>query len=250
MKIKHYSLILIMILPLLSLAQDTEIIGIARKVYQQPQFQEVYRDYLTPKVILNKALPLPPNRKTEIKSDPTNLWKETEDNREYYIVTFPINLDIDTGFTMNYGAQVYIWKDNKKPFIIFLGQNGMGYPPNWGATVNGNTANPYDGKEYTVTYSSDTPLKAPIIRKAKYGDIITIIFQHNVIENPNDGWTTEDYYVLNSVENGQLISKNLTFSSEGKSNTYTNIYELKFIVRGDIKINVSKIREEYEGWVN
>jgi hypothetical protein len=33
---------------------------------------------------------------------------------------------------MNYAAQVYIWKDNKKPFIIFLGQNGMGYPPNWG----------------------------------------------------------------------------------------------------------------------
>ncbi|WP_046675174.1 MULTISPECIES: hypothetical protein [Sphingobacterium] len=131
MKMKYYSLLLIMIIPLLSLAQDTEIIGIARKVYQQPQFQEMYRDYIEPKVKLNKALPLPPNRKTEIKNDPTNLWKETEDNREYYIVTFPINPDIDTGFTMNYAAQVYIWKDNKKPFIIFLGQNGMGYPPNW-----------------------------------------------------------------------------------------------------------------------
>ena len=91
MKIRYYSLILIMIFPLLSLAQDAEIISIARKVYQQPQFQEVYRDYLAPKVILNKALPLPPNRKKEIKNDPTDLWRETEDNREYYVVTFPVN---------------------------------------------------------------------------------------------------------------------------------------------------------------
>ncbi|WP_182983758.1 hypothetical protein [Sphingobacterium sp. UME9] len=144
---KYFTLLLLIILPLLSWAQDSEIINIARKVYQQPQFQEVYRDYLIPKVILNKALPLTLNRKMEIKNDPNNLWKETKDNRKYYIVTFPINLDIDTGFTMDYGAQVYIWKDNKKPFIIFLGQNGMGYPPNWGATVNDDSANLYDGKE-------------------------------------------------------------------------------------------------------
>lgn len=100
--------------------RDCVLISISKKVLEK-KAPEYLLEYVKP-VIMKKVIHFK-SKKDELEEPKASPFYGTKNGQVYYIVEFPQDESIEF-FEEGFVAQVYIWEDNSKPWLLYLG-NGM-----------------------------------------------------------------------------------------------------------------------------
>lgn len=222
--------------------RNNKLIEIAKNVYKAPRLKNFYREYGTPTITAQKTIEATGDAYNKLYNDPKTSWYGSKPNQKFYIVYFPYDKSKES-FTADYAAKVYIWEKTGEAFMIGLG-NMLMYTVKDGKIPNYDKQ-PEPEKYYTITYSKDMPLyyNKSLPQKGKFGDIVTIVLK-TVTTEAWDGWTTEQGFNFNpdkDLKNGQVISDEIR--SEARS---IDVRTIKIMVTGDMTVNVTAYKEEYD----
>ena len=106
--------------PLSQAKRDSILISIAKKVLQK-EAPEYLLEYGKP-IISKRAIHFK-SKKAEREEPKSSPYYGTKNGQVYYIVEFPQDESIES-FEEGFVAQIYIWEENSKPWLLYLG-NGM-----------------------------------------------------------------------------------------------------------------------------
>lgn len=212
--------------------RDSKIIEIAKAAYKKKKFTNFYREYGTPKILEMKTKGLLGKDGKPFGEDKNSIWYGSKKGDTFYIVEFPYDVNKEF-FDQNYAAQVYVWANPGRAFAIALGNTYMHRIKNDGSEdVFDESTRP---KTCSIAYSKDVP-KNGLVYSAKENEIITLELR-DLRMMADDGMRTEEYYVINNIKNGQLIS-------DTKATISTR--RMQIIVLGDMYVDLSYVHEEFE----
>ncbi|ADV44745.1 hypothetical protein [Bacteroides helcogenes] len=106
--------------PLSKDKRDSLLISISKKVLEKkaPEYLLEYGKPMISKQVIHFK-----SKKEELEEPKDSPFYGTKNGQVYYIVEFPQDESIES-FEEGFVAQVYIWEDNSKPWLLYLG-NGM-----------------------------------------------------------------------------------------------------------------------------
>lgn len=223
--------------------RNKKLIEIAREVYKAPRFKNFYREFGTPTITEMKTLEVSAEREKKIAENPNDMWHGSTVNQKFYMVYFPYDKDKET-FEENYAAKVYIWENTGRAFGIGLGNRYIFSIPD--GKVPDRDKEPEPFKRYNITYSKDVPDAAKLPKTGEWGDIITITLK-TIIQEDETGWVTEYGY---NFEEAKDLQGGMVISDEIKSlpyGSYNRIIKIRLL--GEMKINVTSYREQYDSGV-
>ncbi|MCM0195952.1 MULTISPECIES: hypothetical protein [Bacteroides] len=220
------------LLTLPKVERDSKIIEIAKAAYKKKKFTNFYREYGTPRILEMKTRELPGRDGKPISQDKNSIWYGSKPGDTFYIVEFPYDLNKER-FDQNYAAQVYVWANPGRAFAIALGNTFRLPIKNDGSEdIFDESTRP---RTCSISYSKDVP-KNGLVYSAKENEIITLELR-DLRMVADDGMKNEEYYVINNIENGQLISDTKPTISTRR---------LQIIVLGDMHVDLSYVHEEFE----